>query len=53
MKRRSLGSGCASRGCHLSNLGVLAFSPVVAFGAASPASAEAMFMRLGDLPGKG
>ncbi len=53
MKRRSLGSGCASRGGHLSNLGVLAFSAYMAFGAASPAFAEAMFMGLGDLPGGG
>ena len=53
MKHRSLGSGCASRGGHLSNLGVLGFSAFVAFGMASPASAEAVFMGLGDLPGKG
>ncbi len=53
MKRRSLGSGCVSRGGHLSNLGVLAFSAFMAFGAASPVSAEVMFMGLGDLPGRG
>ncbi len=52
MKYRSLGSGCASPEGHLSNLGVLAFSAFVAFGTTSPAFAEAMFMGLGDLPGR-
>ncbi len=51
MKHRSLGSGCASRRGHFSNLGVLAFSAFVAFGTTSPAFAEATFMGLGDLPG--
>jgi probable HAF family extracellular repeat protein len=32
---------------------ILAFSGVMVFGTASPASAEAMFMGLGDLPGGG
>jgi hypothetical protein len=32
-------------------LSVLAFSTFVALGTTSPASAEAMFMGLGDLPG--
>jgi probable HAF family extracellular repeat protein len=48
MTHRSLGSGCAARASHLSDLGVLAFS---AFVALSPASAEAIFSGLGDLPG--
>jgi hypothetical protein len=47
MKCRSLGSGCASREGHLSNLSVLAFSAFMAFGAAALAFAEAMFMGLG------
>jgi probable HAF family extracellular repeat protein len=51
MKRSSLGSGFAWRGGHLSNLGALAFSAFVGLGTTSPASAEAMFMGLGDLPG--
>ncbi len=53
MQHRSLGSGCASRGSHLSNLGVLAFPTYMALGTASSSSAEAMFMGLGDLPGRG
>ncbi len=44
MKHRSLGSGCASPEGHLSNLSVLALSAFVAFGAASPAFAEGMFV---------
>ena len=51
MKRRSLGSGCASRAGQLSKLGVLAFSAFVALGTGSPAFAEAVFMGLGFLPG--
>ncbi len=39
------------RGGHLNNLGVLAFFAFMAFETTSPASAEAMFMGLGDLPG--
>jgi len=50
MKRRSLGSGCVSRGGHLSNLGVLAFSAFVALGTPSPASAEAVLSGIDELP---
>ena len=53
MKHSSLGSGCASAEGHLSNLSALALSAFMAFGAASPAFAEAVFMGLGDLPGRG
>ena len=40
-------------GGHLSNLGILAFSAFVALGTASPAFAEAMFMGLCEVPGRG
>ncbi len=35
------------------SLSALALSAFVALGTASPAPAEAMFMGLGDLPGRG
>ncbi len=49
MKHRSLGSGCASPEGRLSNLSFLALSAFMAFGAASPAFAEAAFISVDEL----